>query len=153
MVVLLANTNSPFNPLPRREGREEGDVFNIFTKASILLSETTHNLKSINHIDIKNRHKTTGEAACRQDLFYLDFWRNLEEFLILTGGSYRGNTTGSGPVNRGSNPRPPANLWSHRLAVQDTGLSRRRHGFESRWDYQEIHNPLIFFNRIKGFFF
>ncbi len=26
-------------------------------------------------------------------------------------------------------------IWSHRLAVQDIGLSRREHGFESRWDH------------------
>ena len=30
------------------------------------------------------------------------------------GGSSRGRTTGSGPVNRGSNPRPPAN--NHQVA-------------------------------------
>ncbi|GEM_PF-7127419 len=25
---------------------------------------------------------------------------------------------------------------SHRLAAQDVGLSRRKHGFDSRWDHQ-----------------
>ncbi len=33
-----------------------------------------------------------------------------------------------------------------------SALSRRRHGFDSRWDYQAKFNPLIFLNRIKGFF-
>ena len=26
--------------------------------------------------------------------------------------------------------------WSHRLVAQDAGLSRRKHGFETRWDHQ-----------------
>src|SRR5690625_659906 len=29
----------------------------------------------------------------------------------------------------------------HRLAAQDTGLSRRRHGFESRWGYSPPPRP------------
>ena len=42
---------------------------------------------------------------------FLDFWGEILQIVNvnLTGGSYSGNTTGSGPVNRGSNPRPPAN--------------------------------------------
>src|SRR5690554_5145911 len=33
-------------------------------------------------------------------------------------------------------PQPLLLLGPHRLAVQDTALSRRRHGFDSRWGYQ-----------------
>ena len=33
--------------------------------------------------------------------------------------------------------RQPFLKGSHRLVVKDTGLSRQRHGFESRWDYQK----------------
>ena len=32
-----------------------------------------------------------------------------------------------------------------------SALSRRRHGFDPRWDYQVKHNPLIFLGGIKGF--
>ena len=31
---------------------------------------------------------------------------------------------------------------SHRLAAQDVGLSRRKHGFDSRWDHQNIFKEL-----------
>jgi hypothetical protein len=40
--------------------------------------------------------------------FSLDFLRVLGQSLRGVGGSFSGRTTGSGPVNRGSNPRPPA---------------------------------------------
>ena len=30
----------------------------------------------------------------------------------------------------------PCFSWSHRLVVQDAGLSSRKHGFETRWDRQ-----------------
>ena len=34
------------------------------------------------------------------------------------------------------------NRWSHRLVAQDAGLSRRRHGFEPRWDHQTEKGPI-----------
>ncbi len=40
--------------------------------------------------------------------FSLDFFVEIVISISTDGGSYRGNTAGSGPVNRGSNPRPPA---------------------------------------------
>ena len=40
--------------------------------------------------------------------FSLDFFVEIVICISTDGGSYRGNTAGSGPVNRGSNPRPPA---------------------------------------------
>ncbi len=40
--------------------------------------------------------------------FSLDFYMEIVISISTDGGSYRGNTAGSGPVNRGSNPRPPA---------------------------------------------
>ncbi len=39
---------------------------------------------------------------------------------------------------------------SHRLEAQDTALSRRRHGFDSRWDYQKGLNVLIFSRKTFG---
>ena len=30
---------------------------------------------------------------------------------------------------------------SHRLVAKDTGLSRRRHGFDSRWEYHLVRAP------------
>ena len=44
--------------------------------------------------------------------FSLDFFSEIVNYYIVAGGSYRGNTTGSGPVDRGSNPRPPAMKYS-----------------------------------------
>src|SRR3989337_1782875 len=43
---------------------------------------------------------------------------------------------GSGPGFPGSNPGSSAR-WSHRLVAQDTALSRRKRGFEPRWDRHE----------------
>ncbi len=40
--------------------------------------------------------------------FSLDFFVEIVISIFTDGGSYRGNTAGSGPANRGSNPRPPA---------------------------------------------
>ena len=40
--------------------------------------------------------------------FSLDFFVEIVISIFSDGGSYRGNTAGSGPANRGSNPRPPA---------------------------------------------
>ena len=40
--------------------------------------------------------------------FSLDFFVEIVISIYTDGGSYRGNTAGSGPANRGSNPRPPA---------------------------------------------
>ena len=37
----------------------------------------------------------------------------------------------------------PTDTWSHRLVVQDAGLSRRKHGFESRWDHHRNSERLI----------
>ena len=42
--------------------------------------------------------------------FGLTFPKNMVESVFFAGGSYRGNTVGSGPIDRGSNPRPPAIL-------------------------------------------
>ncbi len=42
--------------------------------------------------------------------FSLDFFVEIVICISMDGGSYRGNTAGSGPVNRGSNPRPPAKI-------------------------------------------
>ena len=41
---------------------------------------------------------------------FLDFFRRVVKFLAFVGGSFNGRTTGSGPVNQGSNPCPPAIL-------------------------------------------
>jgi hypothetical protein len=38
----------------------------------------------------------------------------------ITGGSFSGKTAGSGPANRGSNPRPPATM-----VPSSSGLGRR----------------------------
>ena len=57
-----------------------------------------------------------------------------------------GSTSDSGSFSLGSSPSTPADWFSrvfdeptsgpHRLAAQDTALSRRRHGFKSRWGYK-----------------
>ena len=55
-----------------------------------------------------------------------------------------GNTAAFGAVVRGSSPRRGAQQSSprpHRLVAQDTGLSSREHGFESRWGHHHIHRP------------
>ena len=46
----------------------------------------------------------------------------------LTGGQPRARPTRAAP-------RP------HRLVDQDSALSRRQHGFESRWGYQTVNGP------------
>lgn len=48
-------------------------------------------------------HLTYDELA-----FFLDFFRVFLKILEIAGGSFSGRTTGSGPVNLGSNPSPPA---------------------------------------------
>ena len=63
-----------------------------------------------------------------------------------------GSTSDSGSFSLGSSPSTPADWFSrvfdeptsgpHRLAAQDTALSRRRHGFKSRWGYKSCWIPL-----------
>ena len=52
--------------------------------------------------------------------FSLDFFMEIVISISTDGGSYRGNTAGSGPVNRGSNPRPPAIVY---LKISNSYLS------------------------------
>ena len=47
-------------------------------------------------------------ASAVKSGFSLDFFVEIVISIFTDGGSYRGNTAGSGPANRGSNPRPPA---------------------------------------------
>ena len=49
-----------------------------------------------------------GCVLCLPPLIYLDFSPKIGSVIGPVGGSSRGRTTGSGPVNPGSNPGPPA---------------------------------------------
>jgi hypothetical protein len=52
---------------------------------------------------------------------FLDIKRRNEESIAgESGGSFSGKTAGSGPANRGSNPRPPATM-----VPSSSGLGRR----------------------------
>lgn len=56
-------------------------------------------------------------------------------FAETLGESSNGRTADSGSVYRGSNPLSPANVVPS-SSGQDVALSRPKHGFDSRWDYQ-----------------
>ena len=64
-------------------------------------------------------HLTYGELA-----FFLDFFRVFLKILEGAGGSFSGRTTGSGPVNLGSNPSPPAIFLSN-VVPSSSGLGYR----------------------------
>lgn len=50
-------------------------------------------------------------VSCKKFVFWLDFIEKFRQILRPVGGSFNGRTTGSGPVNGGSTPPPPARIF------------------------------------------